>query len=361
MAPFVFIFGLMLSALGAFGLFLALDLIGTDRGSAFLVAGSVALTGGLMMMTLAFVLARLRHVVLAVQDLADPALYVQPTAPPQALPQALPDSVGLAVGAAAAAAVEDLAPKQEPRPLAERKPLFEPAPLPDDVPRDEPQNFAFDLPDPAVDRETGPATGPQVPPVTAGEALMQPEPAPAEPVRFRFEDDRDGRKPGDHEADDQNADDDLLQPETPPAPPPRDDATVVMTAREGTIDRHDLTAPAADPDMQERAQAVDQFQPGPRPDGMPLPGSVMAEAPYPQIAGAPAMPLPATEDHASAAGDAHEPADGREIIGSYRAGDRSYTMFADGSVEATTSTGVHRFRSLEELKHFIETEVTQPA
>ena len=38
------------------------------------------------------------------------------------------------------------------------------------------------------------------------------------------------------------------------------------------------------------------------------------------------------------------------VLGSYKAGGRSYTMYSDGSVEAVTEAGVERFASLESLR-----------
>ena len=42
-----------------------------------------------------------------------------------------------------------------------------------------------------------------------------------------------------------------------------------------------------------------------------------------------------------------------EILGSYTAGGRSYSMYADGSVEAVTEHGVERFSSLEDLRQHL--------
>jgi hypothetical protein len=40
----------------------------------------------------------------------------------------------------------------------------------------------------------------------------------------------------------------------------------------------------------------------------------------------------------------------RMVLGSYKAGGHTYTMFSDGSVEAHTENGVERFDSMESLR-----------
>jgi prepilin-type processing-associated H-X9-DG protein len=42
------------------------------------------------------------------------------------------------------------------------------------------------------------------------------------------------------------------------------------------------------------------------------------------------------------------------VIGRHSAGGRSYTMFADGSVETETASGAERFPSLEALRKHLE-------
>lgn len=42
------------------------------------------------------------------------------------------------------------------------------------------------------------------------------------------------------------------------------------------------------------------------------------------------------------------------IMGQYEANGARYIMYVDGSIDAETSHGVYRFKSMEELKHFIE-------
>ena len=57
-------------------------------------------------------------------------------------------------------------------------------------------------------------------------------------------------------------------------------------------------------------------------------------------------PLPATA--------AETPASEAAVIGRYEADGTSYIMYADGSIEAQSEGGIYRFRSMAELKAFIE-------
>jgi hypothetical protein len=43
----------------------------------------------------------------------------------------------------------------------------------------------------------------------------------------------------------------------------------------------------------------------------------------------------------------------RKVLGTYNAGGRTYSMFADGSVEAVTESGVERFSSMDELRRHL--------
>ena len=45
-----------------------------------------------------------------------------------------------------------------------------------------------------------------------------------------------------------------------------------------------------------------------------------------------------------------------EVIGQYEANGTHYIMYADGSIDAETAHGAYRFASMEELKHFIESQ-----
>jgi hypothetical protein len=72
------------------------------------------------------------------------------------------------------------------------------------------------------------------------------------------------------------------------------------------------------------------------------------DAPRPQRWEPPAAPV-ASDGLAPPAAD---PA----ILGRYQANGNSYVMFSDGSIEAVTQTGVYHFKSMAELKAFIEAQ-----
>ena len=67
----------------------------------------------------------------------------------------------------------------------------------------------------------------------------------------------------------------------------------------------------------------------------------------------PAPLAEASEDEPSSAATA-EPA----VIGRYEAEGTSYTMFADGSIEAQSKRGIARFKSMADLKAYFETQET---
>ncbi len=48
--------------------------------------------------------------------------------------------------------------------------------------------------------------------------------------------------------------------------------------------------------------------------------------------------------------------DARVAIGRYESDGTAYVMFADGSIEASSERGVFRFRSMSELKSFMESQ-----
>ncbi|MBZ6413884.1 MULTISPECIES: hypothetical protein [Methylobacterium] len=88
----------------------------------------------------------------------------------------------------------------------------------------------------------------------------------------------------------------------------------------------------------------------------------VAELPQPEIASSPdaaPVPEPAAGPHDTAVAEEpavaehapEEPA-GKTVIGTYDAGDNTYTMYADGTIDAETPAGRFHFASIEELKAF---------
>ncbi len=131
---------------------------------------------------------------------------------------------------------------------------------------------------------------------------------------------------------------------------------------------HDLTPrPAPNDDWLDRAfSALDEeISAGTRPAERAAPALAVVHkppAPVPPIAqpevqpatsGATieAEPLPAAAPHAPAPA---APATESAVIGRYESEGTSYIMFADGSIEAQSDAGIYRFRSMAELKAYIE-------
>ena len=98
-----------------------------------------------------------------------------------------------------------------------------------------------------------------------------------------------------------------------------------------TIARGDETG-SADVRLRERLAAL-------RGDIVPAPEPVSPPAPTPVAAAAP-RPMPVNPSE--------------EVVGRYESNGSTYVMFADGTIEAETETGVFRFGSLNELKAYLE-------
>ena len=93
--------------------------------------------------------------------------------------------------------------------------------------------------------------------------------------------------------------------------------------------------------------------------GAPPPPSVASPPDAMGDAGSPIAMESEDRDEAAPADDAvrrdgAEPMGGRDIVGRYEAGEASYVLFSDGTIEVATATGTHRFASMEELKAFVE-------
>jgi hypothetical protein len=64
-------------------------------------------------------------------------------------------------------------------------------------------------------------------------------------------------------------------------------------------------------------------------------------------------PAPAAEPAEVAAPVQTAPPAERVVVGQYESGGNQYKMYSDGSIDATTATGLRRFNSLEELRAFV--------
>ncbi len=102
-------------------------------------------------------------------------------------------------------------------------------------------------------------------------------------------------------------------------------------------------APASEAEPEEAAQPVAtalEPEPEPVPAPEPEPAAVVPVAPEP------AAPEPLTPEPPPLVSE-------RSVIGTYESGGNTYTMYADGSIDANTPDGNYHFGSLDELKTFI--------
>lgn len=93
-----------------------------------------------------------------------------------------------------------------------------------------------------------------------------------------------------------------------------------------------------------RVEPVASPAPPPPPPAEP---AKMAEA---SSGAPPASAVPATEPPTMVASDGP-----RRMLATYNAGGITYFMYSDGSIEADLTAGRHRFGSMQELRHYIET------
>jgi outer membrane biosynthesis protein TonB len=89
----------------------------------------------------------------------------------------------------------------------------------------------------------------------------------------------------------------------------------------------------------------------PQPDPIPEPPSSPVSEAEPEEAAEPVTANP--EPEIMPEPEPQEPAPERSVIGTYESGGNTYTMYADGSIDARTPDGDYHFGSLDELKTFI--------
>jgi hypothetical protein len=108
----------------------------------------------------------------------------------------------------------------------------------------------------------------------------------------------------------------------------------------------DLGAALPEPQLEEHAATS---------DAMTEPSLPHDEAPPHPEAAIAAIELSGSESGTHDAPEALHPAPSPAIIGHYESDGTVYVMFADGSIEARSESGVYRFGSMAELKAFVET------
>lgn len=169
--------------------------------------------------------------------------------------------------------------------------------------------------------------------------------------------------------------------EEPPKPPQRSSWRGLFSRKER---RAAAPAPRAEPAWEQGDEAPRQPEPAPAPieepasaapisaDAIPRTGddwfdralSGLDEVYEPLQRGDPQHPAAAPEGPGQRESETHSastegppaaaPLPEPAVIGRYTSGNTTYVMFADGSIEAETPTGVLRFASLAELKVYVE-------
>lgn len=370
-----FIVGLLAAAFGAYAMNFGWGIVAVERGWASLIAGAALLSGGLVVMALALVMAQVARLRAALVETRAPAGAAQEEAerldaPSQDAALVFEPAESLAPPQPAAAAFEEApkvltreAPREPPKAGGEeasRPPAVSGAPerravvwadRPDR--RDEAQNAAADAPSRRVEAPAPPDNTPEAsiddvrrvvaqtirertaapPPPEAARAAP---PQPGEPLPRAQEPRAQGSRteaPGAASA-------------GPPADPIAQDMSGAQNA--AAQDRTDASA-----GQDERRKTLDREAPRRRPaaSSFHLPRAVGLDGLGPRsgtaegAGAAPARKPPAPPSDAAA-------------IGRYESEGTSYVMFADGSIEATSPRGVFRFSSMTELKAFMEQQAS---
>ncbi len=142
-----------------------------------------------------------------------------------------------------------------------------------------------------------------------------------------------------------------LYPPSPPAadvPPPRSRVSGLWSRFRSNRKTPDLPSVSLpEPPMEPRL-------------GAPAPLTAAASSSDAMPDAAPPVASPA-ETEAEARGEPPPDTGGRDIVGRYEAGEASYVLFSDGTIEVETATGIHRFASMEELKAFVERQDAEKA
>lgn len=342
--------GVALALFGARWMWTGWDIVQAERGWAAVIAGSVMLSGGLIVAMLAWAIMRLSGAPAAERQAPSaaaekPSLFRKPSI---AAPAAVAAGAGAIAATAGAALARDATPDEDvqtpPRDAAQEPP---PSPLPPPLPPTAPPTVGellrmsedraardshekhFEEPEAAI-----------APPVE--EAKAEP-PAALEPGIDKDDDDEDE---GEEEAPEAEAEtQELVAPaadEKPALVPPPVPPLVEPSPKKSEPPPAPLRLPEPEPaaprattdeepvydDWLERTAREFDRELGR--DALPKEEPPPAEEPA-----APSKPEPA-------------------VVGRYSSGDTNYLMFADGSIEAQTPEGVMRFASLTELKRFVE-------
>jgi hypothetical protein len=346
MAYLVIAIGGLLSLVGIFAIASGFPVIEVERGWAEVISGSTMLAGGLLIVAIGLVLRTL----LAIQR----ALTARPAtglavAPPPSLSSDGAATPGALDHAPALAGPPTMAAPLAPEPFA-AEPSKELASHAHDISLE--PGMALEVPHTAL-ASYEPIDNPHLP--VDQSAHEPPDEDPGIPDPVVVED-------APHQAEV------VTPPQHETSPHPAHDGYELQTP--STPD-HDLAplapAPAASDDWLDRAfSALDEeISAGQRPKepAVPSRAPVLAERAAAPIKPAhgdtmEAEPLPLEQPSVTPPPPApvETPADSpvSAVIGRYESDGTSYVMYADGSIEAQSEAGIYRFRSMAELKAFIE-------
>jgi hypothetical protein len=401
LALLIVILGLLLSAAGAFFIILGFDIVMTDRGAAMTTSGTTAFTGGVMTLAIGFMLWRLTQILEALKRKeagGSPEASGRPEAggPVENIRQGDEPRADATRGGMASAgdpAEASAAPMQRAAmasaavgagALASQAALrgVEPTRLPPPA-FPEPPMASIVRPDPALRQPPEQALKPSAPQPDedAGESGEPPSDAmkeldrilgfaPEEPPVIADLDLADIDLDDNDLADRHDPVDDVAADAPTGAAPAQDGggspSDVLDEGREAAgAEEGGRGEEAPDGDLEFLLKGAEADEPITRPDAE---DEAFGHAPDVHEEDAPDGDAHGGEDDAASAAPADRPersdpapseaaTSGREaeavrpmVLGSYRAGGRVYTMFADGSVEAVTEHGVERFASMEALR-----------
>jgi hypothetical protein len=370
LALFVVICGALLTLGGAYSLLMGFDVVMTERGAAMAIGGTVALAGGVIAIGIGGVLLRLSQIlrsleqrpvktkvavpdrpVVPIKDDAAPAApAVEPPPSPTPAPVTTPAVGSLAGGAAAVAAGLGGAAVLT-RSAAAQEPAF-------------PDLRDSDLIAKAIDKIDlpSPPEPPEVPQFDVPAAEKEATIAAPEPDVILEALKADIAPPVAKQPD---LEDELARAlaefDAPPAAPPLEDVVDLPPLKSvrrkkswaSSKEVVDLAQPPPESAVYEpadNAPAMEEADPGPeiKPAEKVDPSDQVSEEEEVTV-GEQAVVV---EEPVAPVDAPNQP----KVLGTYNVGGRTYSMFADGSVQAMTEFGVERFASMEELrKHLAKT------
>ncbi|MGL4635168.1 MAG: hypothetical protein ACRCWF_04230 [Beijerinckiaceae bacterium] len=361
MALFVIIVGALLSLGGATSLLFGFDIVMTERGNAMTIAGTIALSGGIVTIAIGLALTRLTQILKALENgrprpkwatnVGERPVVPAPTVPAESTSAPAADAVSvvtdakpstsshLALGAGIAAAA----------------------------------GIAGGIAVTAKERNADAA--PDIESQPAAEAESTPELATEEPVQTTAED-GDVRDDGassvtmpDLEAELSKAlaeaDPQLPAVETVPETFNNSLATLLNKPKDrkrksSPVAATDSTAdlPAIEPALAEEVSQApeDQRNDAEEPDTSNESASLQDE---PHTLSEVSLPEPSDSDENATVAQTIEDTEPEPVsiqppkagvIGNYTIGDSAYTMFSDGSVEAVTNGEIERYASMDDLR-----------